>query len=279
MDMTKIVDLGISLGVKILYSIAVIIICSICIKIADKFIRKIFGSRLASNRQISENKNKTLMTVVLSVIRYVIYFIAIVSILSKFGVEIASVIAAAGVLAVAVGLAAQTIVSDVISGFFILLEDQFSVGDLITIDGETGVVEALNMKTTRLRSADGTVHIIPNGKITKVTNRSKGFMNAVVDVGIDYSEDMDRVLEILQDEMDEFAKTGTGLHSTPVVVGIIGLDDSAVTVRIVAECDAFGGAHLRNEREIRLAVKKRLDKEHISIPFPQRTVHIVKEEA
>lgn len=276
LDLSKLIELAVALGVKLLYCIAIVIICSIAIKVLQKLVKRIFNGRLANNKYMTERKTTTVMTLINSVIKYLVYFVGAVSILTKFGVEVASIIAVAGVGAVAIGLAAQSLVEDFISGFFILLEDQFAVGDLVTIQDKTGTVEAINIKSTRLRAANGTVYIIPNGQIKLVTNMSQDYMNAIVDVGIDYREDMPRVLELLNDEMDRFANTASGLRKPPTVLGIIALDDSAVTVRILAEC--MPGEQFHIERDIRLAVKQRLDKEGVSIPFPQRTVHLVKEE-
>ncbi|GFI61402.1 small-conductance mechanosensitive channel [Clostridiales bacterium] len=129
------------------------------------------------------------------------------------------------------------------------------------------------MRTTRLRDADGTVYIIPNGTISTVTNKCKEFINAMVDVGVAYEEDIDKVISVLKDELAQSMGSIDGLLETPEVLGIAGLEDSAVVIRIVAKCRVK--TNFAVERELRLRIKRRFDKESISIPYPQRTIHLI----
>ena len=140
----------------------------------------------------------------------------------------------------------------------------------------TGTVENVTIRTTRLRDIDGTVYIVPNGTISTITNKCRDFMNAMVDVGVAYEEDAEHVIEVLKDEMNIAGSEVKGLQDIPNVLGIVGLDDSAVTIRIVAKCDIKENYGV--ERELRLRIKKRFDAEGISIPYPQRTVHLVSQE-
>lgn len=267
----KIVDAG----WKVFYCLIIVIICALLVRISRRLINTFFMSSKTSARMIDKRKASTLNSIISSVVKYIFYFVAIFSVLAYLGIPIASLLTVAGVGSVAIGFGAQSLVQDVITGFFILLEDQYGVGDIVTIQGNTGTVEEITIRTTRLRSADGTVYIIPNGSVGIVTNVCKEYMNAVVDVDIDYSENMDNVLKVLNNEMDKASENIEGLKSRPNVLGIIALNESAVTVRIVAECEIK--ENFRIERELRLIIKARLDKENISIPFPQRTIHIVKE--
>ncbi len=262
-----------SASTKIIYSIIILLISSILISILNKLARRILNSRLS---KLEERKEKTILSVFGSIIKVAVYFIAGSSILTQFGVNVGSILAVAGVGSVALAFGAQSLVKDVITGCFILIEDQYGVGDVVTIAGVTGEVIDISLRTTTLRNANGTLYVVPNGNVTIVESKSKQFMNAIVDVGIDYSEDMNNVLAVLNDEMDKTMGNIEGLRARPNVLGISDLADSAVTVRIVAECEV--GFNYPVERELRLLIKNRLDAEGITIPFPQCTVHIAKEE-
>lgn len=253
-------------------SIIQIIIAGIVIKILVGMLKR----TLKVNSKISERKRETLTVVLSSVIKYIVYFITICSILTTFGINITSLITVAGVGSVAIGFGAQSLVQDIITGMFILFEDQFGVGDIITIGNLTGTVENIGIRTTMIRSVEGDLHIIPNGTIKVITNMSKDFNRAKVDIGIAYEENIDNAIKILQDEMDRIYKLNllNGLINPPNVLGIVNLADSQVTVRILA--DTKIGENWAVEREIRKFIKNRLDKEGIEIPYPKRVVSVLE---
>ena len=201
----------------------------------------------------------------------------ICNVLPVWGISASSIVAIGGAASLAIGVGAQDVIKDMLSGFFILSENQYVIGDVVTIDGYTGKVEAIGMRTTRIRSLDGNVHIIPNGRISVVTNMSKGFNRAIVDVGVTYDEDIDRVLAVLRDEMKLVYKNErlTGMIAEPNVLGVEELGDSSVVIRISTDCEI--GENWQLERELRRIIKKRLEKEGIEIPFPQRVIHIKEE--
>ena len=258
---------------KIIYCVVIAVICYLAARISKWITDKIFS---AKNKVVikSAAKAETLKSMTSSLLQFGIYFIAVLSILNQLGVSTASLAAVSGSIAVAIGLGAQNVVSDLIAGLFIIIEEQFHVGDIVTINGCTGTVEVVTMRTTRLRSVDGTVYIVPNGTISTVTNKCKDFMNAMVDIGVAYEEDIDRVIQVLKDEMASAWQEVQGLQAEPDVLGINSLDDSAVTIRIVARCNVKENFGV--ERELRLRIKKRFDKEGINIPYPQRTVRIIE---
>ena len=263
-----------SLAVKIIYCIIIIAVCSILIKISGKAISGIFNSKVTESRHIDSKKAATLGAVISSVVKYTIMFVGVCSALVNFGVPPATLAAVLGTGTVAIGLGAQNVIKDIISGFFILLENQFGVGDMVIINNVTGTVEDISIRTTQIRDANGALHIIPNGNISTVTNMCKEFINAIVDVDVDYNEDLERVLKVLNDEMDGAMQKISGLRKRPSVLGVSNLGESGVTIRILAEC------HIKEnysvERGIRLIVKNRLDRENISIPFPQCTIHMAE---
>lgn len=259
---------------KFFVAIVTILIAIIIIKVSKAFIHKVFSI----NTRVSQRKSKTLSTIAESVVKYLIYFFAFCQILTLLGVDITSIIAVAGVGSVAIGFGAQSLVKDILSGIFILMEDQFGVGDIISINGLSGTVENITIRTTRIRSVDGNLHIIPNGSVDIITNMSKGFNRAVVDVGIAYEEDIDRAMDIMADELIKIYKSNKikGLIKIPEVLGVVDLGESAVTIRISA--DSQIGENWQIEREIRRLIKNRLDKENICIPYPQQVVHIINAE-
>lgn len=263
----------IAVFIKIGLCIAVILAAAVIIRILKACIKKL----VYSHKTFSERKSKTLYTVCISVARYLVYFLAFCQILSIFGINVASFIAVAGVGSVAIAFGAQSLVQDIITGMFILAEDQFGVGDVITVEGCTGTVESIGIRSTRIRSSDGNLFIVPNGQVKIVTNMSKEFNRAVVDVGVAYESDVDMVIDILEDELLKVFENNSvkGLLKRPDVLGVVELGDSAVVIRITA--DSAIGENWAIERELRRIIKKRLDKEGVTIPYPQRVVHIASQ--
>lgn len=264
-----------NLGVKVLQIAFTLFLCWLLIRLSSKLVNKLLSAQVQRQKlAMSERKASTLSTVAGSILKYVIYFIGLVSVLKQLGVPTESLLVIASAGSVAIGLGAQGIAGDMMEGFFILFEDHYAVGDVVTIQGITGTVESVTLRSTKLRDAMGSVHIIPNGSIGTVTNNCREFINAAVTVGIAYGESIDRAIEVLNDEM---AKTTdiSDILETPVVAGVVGLDDSAVTLKVVAKCKVKTA--LGVEAELRRRIKNRFDKEGIEIPFPQQVVHLVKE--
>lgn len=264
-----------NLGIKALQVVFTLFICWLMIRLSKKLVNKILNAQVQRQKlAMSERKASTLNTVAGSILKYVIYFIGLMSILKQLGVSPESLVVIASAGSVAIGLGAQSIAGDMMEGFFILFEDHYAVGDVVTIQGITGTVESVTLRSTKLRDAMGAVHIIPNGSIGTVTNNCREFINAAVTVGIAYGESIDRAIAVLHDEMNKTTDIADILE-TPVVAGVVGLDDSAVTLKVVAKCKVKTA--LGVEAELRRRIKNRFDKEDIEIPFPQQVVHLVKE--
>ena len=265
----------INLGIKILKIAFTLFLCWVLIRFSSKLINKILNAQV--QRTIlarSERKASTLSTVAGSILKYVIYFIGLVSVLKQLRVPTESLLVIASAGSVAIGLGAQGIAADMLEGFVVLFEDHYAVGDVVTIQGITGTVESVTLRSTKLRDAQGCVHIIPNGSLGTVTNLCCDYINAVVTVGVAYGASIDRTLAVLKDEMEKTTDMENILE-TPTVAGVIGLDDSAVTIKIVAKCKVKTAAVV--EAELRRRIKNRLDKEGIDIPYPQRVVHLIHE--
>lgn len=263
------------LGIKLLQIIGTLVLCWILIRVSSRVVKG-FLQRQAKKQYmpLTERKADTLSSVTSSILKYAVYFIGIFSILRQLGISESSLVVIASAGSVAIGLGAQSIATDMMSGFFILFEDNYAVGDIVTIQGITGTVESVTLRSTKLRDAQGCVHIIPNGSVGTVTNLCREYINAVVTVGIAYGESIDHAIAVLTDEMRKTSDMENILE-TPVVAGVTGLDDSAVTIKVVAKCKIKTNPAV--EAELRRRIKNRFDKEGIDIPFPQCTIHIVQE--
>lgn len=202
-----------------------------------------------------------------------IWSVAFVYVVGELGFNLAPLLAGAGVIGLAVGFGAQNLVRDVVTGFFILLEDQYGVGDVIEINQTAaGTVEQFTLRLTGMRGVDGTLHFIPNGEITLVSNRSKDWSRAVVDVGVAYKEDPDKVREVLERVARE-AETGSiaaSLNGQPEILGIEMLGEYEVVWRMLAETKP--GKQWLVARDLKERVKVAFDDAGIEIPFPHRVM-------
>lgn len=227
-----------------------------------------------SRLSYQEKRAQTVAQLLKSVGRVLIVIFGVLLSLRLF-IDITPLLAGAGILGLAFSFGAQSLVKDVIAGTFILIENQFAVGDVIEAAGKTGTVERMTLRVVMLRDIDGAVHIIPNGQITTATNKTRGWSRAVVDVAIGYDADVDAALDIIRDEA---AKLGADtVHSgkfdaPPEVVGVQSLGDNAVSIRVMLRTQP--GMQWEVAREFRRRIKVRLDQEGIDIPYPQRTVHV-----
>ncbi|AEG17030.1 MscS Mechanosensitive ion channel [Desulfofundulus kuznetsovii DSM 6115] len=254
-------------GIKILL---ILVLAFIVMRLGDAAVERFFNNwnKLGP---VDGRRAQTLRTLLKSGLRYTIYFIVMVTILNLFGVRVEAILAGAGVVGLAVGFGAQNLVRDVITGFFLLLEDQFAVGDYITASGVSGTVEEMGLRVTRLRDFGGELHIIPNGQITQVTNHSRGNMRALVEVGVAYEENLDRVTAVLQQVCEQTARDMAGIIAEgPHVLGVVNFGQSDVVIRIIAYTKPMQQWYV--ERELRRRIKEAFDREGIEIPYPRRVV-------
>ena len=220
----------------------------------------------------AEKRGQTIAQLLRSVGKVVIIVIGLLMTLSLF-IDIAPLLAGAGILGLAVSFGAQSLVKDVIAGFFQLMENQFSVGDVVELAGKEGTVEKMNLRVVHVRDGKGHVHIIPNGQIGVVTNMTKSWSRAVIDVGIDYAADVDRAIGIFQQEsraLHDDPAWAPKFDGIPEVLGVQALGDSSVVLRTLLRVQP--GKQWEVGREFRRRIKLRLDQEGIDIPFPQRVV-------
>ncbi len=252
-----------------------ILLILIASKIAIKFmiviIDKFFENRERLRIKLEENRIKTLKSILKSIARYTIYFIAALPILDTVGVDIKGLIAAAGIGGLAIGFGAQNLVRDVITGFFILFEDQFTVGDYVDFDGKSGIVEEMALRVTKIRDLSGDLHIIPNGAISKVTNRCRGNMRAKVDISIAYEEDIENAIEVLNKASQELLKETDAIVEGPTVLGVTSFGASDVVITTIAKTKPMSQWEV--ERLMRKRFKQAFDKAGIEIPYPKRVVY------
>lgn len=223
---------------------------------------------------LRERRGRTISQLLRSVGRIGIFVIALLLTFNLF-IDIGPILAGAGILGLAVSFGAQSLVKDVISGFFILSENQFAIGDVIEAGGKSGVVEKMTLRVVVLRDLEGRMHVIPNGEIKVVSNMTRGWSRAVVDVGVAYGEDVDRALAVVRDEAAGFSGDKawiSQLDGAVEVPGIESLGDSSIVIRSLIRTQP--GSQWSAAREYRRRIKNRFDREGIEIPFPQRRVHV-----
>jgi small conductance mechanosensitive channel len=218
-------------------------------------------------------RSRTLGAVLQKAVTVVVTGIALLMVVRELGVDITPVLTGAGIVGLAVGFGAQTLVRDIISGFFLILEDQVRIGDVAAINGTGGMVEAINLRTIVLRDMEGTVHVFPNGGITTLANRSKDFSYYVIDIGISYDEDPDRVAAVLREtsaELQTDPRFGPSILEPLEVLGVDAFADSSVILKIRIKTRPLKQWEVG--RELRRRIKRAFDAHGIVIPFPQRVV-------
>ncbi len=258
-------------GARLAKAVLIIILARLALRFGNSLIQRIFTPLPDRPAYLPENKAKTLSALLASVWRYLIWALAIVLVITELDImDIGPILAGAGIVGLAVGFGAQNLVRDIISGFFIILEDQFSVGDYITTGTFSGIVEELGLRITKIRDFSGELHIVPNGKIDAVTNRTRGNMRAMVDVSVAYEEDVENVLSVLEETVKQYALDDPDIVEGPTVLGVVALGEAGVVIRIIASTVSM--TQWKVERGLRRAVKNALDEQGIEIPYPRRVV-------
>jgi moderate conductance mechanosensitive channel len=223
----------------------------------------------------SSKRTRTLINMLNNLVSVAIVAITVLTVLQELGVNIMPILTGAGILGLAVGFGAQTLVKDIISGFFFILENQVRVGDVAQINGTGGLVEAINLRTIVLRDQGGIVHIFPCGSVTTLSNLSKDYSYALLDIGVAYKHDTDDVVAVLQataNEMQATVEFGSLMLEPIEIIGVEAFGDSSVTIRI--RMKTLPLKQWTITREYRRRIKKAFDAAGIEIPFPQRDVTV-----
>lgn len=249
----------------------VIIIAGIVVRIGKKIITNIFVLRAKSPLRVSERREATMLRLLKNVLAYIVYFIVILTVLEMVGIEVKALLAGAGILGLAVGFGAQSLVKDIITGFFIIFEDQFAVGDYVRIGQFEGTVEEIGLRTSKIKGINGEVNIIPNGSILEVTNYSINNSVAIIDIGIAYEGDIAKAERVINLMLEGLPERYEDLVKTPELLGVQSLGPSEVVLRITAETIPM--RHFFIAREIRKELKNTLDANGIEIPFPRMVMY------
>jgi small-conductance mechanosensitive channel len=260
-------------------AVIILLLAWLALRVARLVIRRGFARLLSSRRATDPEfatRLRTLTSLAESATRLIVWILAGLTILAVFGVPIGPLLASAGVAGLAVGLGAQTLIRDIIGGIFIVLEDQFHVGDVITVNAISGQVESLTLRYTALRTLDGAYVVIPNGEIRIVQNLSRDWARAVIDVAVTPEEDVDRVVAVLRDLL-------AGLPNDPVlgplvlepgeVLGVEAIAPQQATVRLAVKTRPL--EQWRVARELRRRILLALREAGVSVPYP-RTVTIIQ---
>ena len=238
--------------------------------ISKKISKKALAKMEESEKIDSHRKQRyqTLSSVILSFIKILVWILGVLWVLGEVEIDYAPFLVAAGGISLAIGFGAQSLVKDMVSGFFILMEEQFALGDYVEIGGESGTVEKISLRTIKFRSLNGTLHTVPNGSISTVSNYTYQWSRAVVKVGVSYDDDPHKVLSVLKTVCQQIAEDPEwkeSLIDEPTAQGILSFGDSCINFRVLAKTPP--GMQWAVEREFHIRIKKAFGQEGIEIPY------------
>lgn len=253
-------------GNRIIRIVAILLGSMLILKIFTLAVNQVFiPSIVGKALKFDEKRARTLGGLVQSMVRYLIYFITIVMILQEFKIDTSSLVAGAGIVGLALGVGAQSLIKDFITGFFIVLENQFAVGDYIVSGDMRGTVEDIGLRVTKLRDGNGVLHMIPHDAIIRVSNYTRGHMQAIVDIPIAYGTDISQVLSLLEEACIHVGKNTAQVLEGPTVVGVVDWHLQELIVRVVATTVALQQGTV--ETALRHQIKLLFDKANISPPL------------
>ncbi len=258
--------LGVVVGVLILKKVVDVFL--------ERSIRKLIKSSKFQTKDAERKREDTLIRIASTTFDILILLVGGLIILSELGLDITPLLAGAGIVGVAVGFGGQYLIRDLIAGTFIILENQYRVGDVVCIGGKCGLVEDISLRTTILRDLDGTVHFVPNGEVKVASNLTKEYARVNLDIGISYDADLEKVEKVVNKLGEEMARDKAWkdkILKPPAFVRVDEFADSAVIIKILGETVALTQWEVMGEFRKRLKIA--FDKNGIEIPFPQRVVH------
>jgi small-conductance mechanosensitive channel len=269
-------DWFMSTGIRVIVIVAVAVVVYLILRsLIPKLIKRFVSRRMVGELDTEINKRThTLSSILVTIVGVVSAIIAIVTILPEFGVNITTLIAGIGIGGLAIAFAAQSLVRDFITGFFILFEDQYRVGDVVTIAGISGLVEEVGLRRTILRDLDAKVHSIPNGKVEISTNLTRKYSRVNLNISVGYGENLGKVIETINRicrEMAEEPKWKEDFISTPTVLRVDNLGDSGIDIKILGDTKPARQWDIMGE--LRLRIKNTFDREGIEIPWPHTKVY------
>ncbi len=249
----------------VIYIALIVIVTKVVLRIVRRLLNKTF------ERQIHRGKHpqriKTISSLTIYIANVIVYFVAVCALLSVLGLgnTVGSLLATAGIGGIAIGFGAQSLIRDFLSGIFLIFEDQIAIGDFVSVAGVVGTVENIQLRTTKLRSSTGELHVIPNGEITIVTNYSRGGVYAIIDVPVPYENAVEEVTDVLNQAMERLAADSDALLERPQVLGVVEFGDSAIMIRVTAKVKKLQQAPI--ERLARKYILDEFEKCGISIPY------------
>ena len=263
-------------GIRVIVIVAVaIILFIVCRMVIPSIMKRTVAHRMTGESEGEIKKRAdTLSSILVRIAGIIIAVIAVITILPEFGVNIATLIAGIGIGGLAIAFAAQNLVRDYISGFFVILEDQYRIGDVVSVSGASGAVEEIALRRTVLRDVDGNVHSIPNGKIDVSTNMTRKFSRVNLNISVGYGENLKSVIDVANKvclEMAEDPQWKDDFISTPSVLRVDKLGDSGIDIKILGDTKPSRQWALMGE--LRLRLKDTFDNEGIEIPWPHTKVY------
>jgi small-conductance mechanosensitive channel len=260
-------------GIKIIGILIAFLILSQMSKWITKWMERFIPEKDPLQIVEAKKRAQTLGNILRHALLIVMAFIAILMMMGELGIQLGPLLATAGIGAVAIGFGAQSLVKDVISGFFLILENQYRIGDVIEVGGVSGLVESVTLRKTVLRDLEGRVHTIPNGEIKVVTNFSKEWSRAVVDIGVSYREDIDQVIAVLSQigkELSEEEPYKSAVLEPMQILGVEKFKESEIVIRMIVKTVPLKQWEV--SRELKRRIKVRFDEKGIQIPFPHRVL-------
>lgn len=264
--------LWIDIGSDIMWSVILIVFAIIIVRVVHKMIEQFFWVRRKTNLSQTTKRDTTLIKLLQNIASYVIWFIVLTTVLSNFGVKVESIIAGAGIAGIAIGFGAQTLVKDIITGFFIIFENQFDVGDYVRINttGTTvaeGTVQSIGLRSTRIKSFTGELTILPNGTMNEIVNFSINNSVAVFDISVSSEEQISKVQEVLNPYLLTLPEKYSDLVKPPEMLGVD--IASAGETRIKFSAETLPNNHVKVSRLLRGDIKEYLDSHGIHVPMPR----------
>jgi len=247
-------------------------------RIAIRLMQKIMKSRLEPLESLPDTdpkkqRAKTMLPLLENIVSYIIYGFAGVLAIQQLGVDITAILAGAGVVGLAIGFGAQSLVKDLISGFFLLFDGLIGVGDVITMEPHTGLVEKIGIRNTQIRKFSGELRTIPNGDLTSFGNFNRGFMRAIVPVGVAYEANIEDAMAVLRKIALDYAEQHQDIVlEEPMVQGVMNFNASDIEVRVVIK--VVPGNQWQVERDLRRMIKAYFDDRNVEIPFPRHVVYV-----
>jgi len=262
---------------KFIAIIIILVVAKIALSVINKLIEKsLTPLKKSKNYKKRISRANTLIPLLQSVSKYVIYFISGVMVLRELGVDTTAIIASAGVVGLAIGFGAQSLVKDVLSGAFLLFEGVISVGDSVNVGEHSGTVEIIGLRNIHLRKYSGELRVIPYGEVASFGNFNKGYMRAIVKVGVAYEQDVEKGMKALEEIADKWAEENKDIVlEAPIVQGVLSLGSSEVTLRVSIKVKPM--THWGAERELKRRIKSTFDEKGIEIPFPRQVVYLKRE--